>query len=70
MKKILIYLQSLILTTAPVATVIACNKSSKSAKNKLNPPIYLSQQEKEIIENTSLFTKLLLLSRHENLNFN
>lgn len=30
----------------------------------------LSVQEKEIIKNTGLFTKLLLLSRHENLNFN
>lgn len=86
MKKLLGCFGSLLLLTTPTLTAISCGKTSgkiqeKNDNNKDNNKNIesgfqyenedeLSVQEKEIIKNTGLFSKLIMLSRHENLNFN
>ena len=74
MRKLLSVLGVLSLASTPITTIISCKPKANSTNN--NDPFEdnelnnLPVQIRRMVTNTNFITKLILLGRHENLNYN
>ncbi|ASP28154.1 hypothetical protein SCORR_v1c03800 [Spiroplasma corruscae] len=66
MRKILNILSSIIIFAMPFTSAVSCGKNKNSNKNDLN----LTSIQREMVEGAEFMSRLIISSRHENININ
>ncbi|ASP28156.1 hypothetical protein SCORR_v1c03820 [Spiroplasma corruscae] len=70
MKKLMNSLLVITILSTPLSTIISCDPSSTEDNNNKNNDDYMTNMQDEMLKGAEFMSRIVLSSRHENLNFN